>query len=356
MIMDKKAEYNRIYKESFNDSADFLKLYFNKVYDDKQAMMLDIDGVVVSGLLLRHFRMNFNGSELPMGYICGAATSRRMRSHGYMSELIQETIRRSYKDGDFMLALIPSDNALYNYYSKFGFSPVFYVQEERYTSDHNFGSSDGDYSFGLSPDNPEVSRMFLSLSSLRGNSVLITPEEYEIIVEDNRLDGGVIIAAYNRVTASVEAVAVAVVKDGEIIVRDILSVSNAARNAALGEVQRRLGKLPVTVITPVDDGRNAPLHVHGMGRIINTELALNAVAQSNRSLSVVIRVRDRLLPQNNHIYVVDNGSVTINDGFGGKIDLDLTQAVLTTLIFSAPDIGKIFNLPTSRPFISLMLE
>ena len=57
-----------------------------------------------------------------------------------------------------------------------------------------------------------------------------------------------------------------------------------------------------------------------------------------------------------HIYVIDRGEVIINDGFGGKIDIDVTQEVLLSILSSDKPIGEIFNLPTARPYISMMMD
>ena len=354
--MDKKTEYKKIYKESFNDSNEFIDLFFNKVYDEEQAIMLDIDNIPVSALLLRQFKMNFHSSDLPLGYICAAATARKMRSHGYMSELILETMRRAYDIGDFMLALIPANRALYAYYDKFGFNTVFYIKEERYTSAHIFNNGEGAFDFSLAPTDDRVKKMFFILNNLREFSVKLGEDDYEIMVEDNRLDGGQIVSAYNVAADSVDAIAIAVVDDDRILVRDILAVTDIAREAVLGEVLKRFPGLPMTVVAIADDSRVAPLQAHGMGRIINSEMTLKAIAASTPKLKASIRVYDHQLPQNNHIYTIDNGTVTVNDGFGGKLDLDVTQEVLTSIIFSAPKMGTIFNLPTKRPFMSLMLE
>lgn len=354
--MDKKTDYKKIYKESFNDSVEFMEMYFDKVYRDDEAMLLDIDGIPASGLLLKQYMMNFHGITVPVGYICGAATARRMRSHGYMSELLLEALRKAYDSGDYLLTLKPADRPLYGYYDRFGFTTVFYIQEERYTSAHTFDDSDGIFSFSLDATDDRVREKFRILNSLRIGTLLFDNQDYDVIVEDNRLDKGEIVSAFNTVSQEVEAIAFAVRNEERITVRDILYVTEQAREAVLGEVKRRFGEYPVTVITRPDDESGVPIEARGMGRIVNVLAVLEAIASSNNKLRAAIRVHDHHLPQNSHIYIIDNGCVTINDGFGGKLDLDVTQEVLTTIVFSAPHVGSIFNLPTFRPFMTLMLE
>lgn len=354
--MDKKSEYRKIYKESFGDSDEFTEMFFDKVCREKEIMMLDIDGILASALLLKRFMMNFHGEIIPTGYICAAATARKMRGRGYMSDLILETLKKSFENGDYFVSLIPAERSLYPFYDRFGFTTVFYIQEERYTSAHKFRDGEGFFSFIYSATDDKVRKAFNLLSSLRSGTLLFDNDDYDIIVEDNRLDNGEIVSAYNPETDSIDAVAVAVFDSERIIVRDILYVSDIAREAVLSEVKRRFGEYPVTVIARPDDCANVRIEARGMGRIVNLFSVLETIAATSPKLRAAIRVNDRFLPQNNHIYVVDNGKVVINDGFAGRLDLDVTQEVLTSIIFSAPKVGMIFNLPAFRPFISLMLE
>jgi len=354
--MDKKAGFKNIYKESFEDTPDFIEFFFNKVYHEDEAIMLDIDNTPVSALLLHRYSMNFHGKNLPVGYICAAATARRMRGRGYMSELILESIRRSYDNGDFLMTLVPANSALYRYYSKFGFSSVFFISEERYASAHKFDDGGGIFSFDIPPTDSRVKDKFQILSNLRQNSVLHGPDDFDIIVGDNELDGGEIISAYNILAGTIDAVAVAIPCCDMINIREILSVSSIAREALLAEISKRFGNLPIRIITAPDNNGNVPIEIHGMGRIVDVRTTLEAIASESPDFSAAFRVHDNQLAQNSHTYIINNGTVEINDSYKGRLDLDISQEVLTSIIFSAPKMGAIFNLHTSRPFMPLMLE
>ena len=90
--------------------------------------------------------------------------------------------------------------------------------------------------------------------------------------------------------------------------------------------------------------------------IVNALEVLKTLAETDKSMKMKIRVQDKQIQANNHIYVIDRGNVVINDGYAGSLDLDVTVGVLSAIIFSAPKVGSIFNLQTHRPFISLMLD
>ncbi|MDE6832080.1 MAG: hypothetical protein K2J07_05045 [Muribaculaceae bacterium] len=113
--------------------------------------------------------------------------------------------------------------------------------------------------------------------------------------------------------------------------------------------------LPMTIVMPAGR-RSVPIHARGMARIINARKLLSAYAARYPKMKMAIRLYDSMIPQNNHIYVIDGGQAVINDGFGGKIDLDVTQEVLLSILSSDAPIGEIFNMPTARPYISMMMD
>ena len=99
-----------------------------------------------------------------------------------------------------------------------------------------------------------------------------------------------------------------------------------------------------------------PIESRGMARLINVGRMLKSFASAYPSLKTNMRVTDPILHENSHIYFIDNGSCTVNDGYMGRLDLDVTIDVLTSIIFSSEKVGNIFGLPTRRPYMSLMLD
>ena len=83
--MKKKDIVLKLWRECFDDSDQFVDMFFSRVYRDEDALVLDKDGRVVSSMLLQRYSMNFHGVTLPVSYICGAATAPEMRAHGYMA-------------------------------------------------------------------------------------------------------------------------------------------------------------------------------------------------------------------------------------------------------------------------------
>lgn len=123
--MNKREEIKRIWSECFDDSPEYVDMYFDRVYNDADGMTLERGGRVVSSLLLQKYRLMVQRSEVGMSYIAGAGTRRNARGNGYMSALIVEALGRSATRGDAVCALIPANDRLYSYYKRFGFTTVF---------------------------------------------------------------------------------------------------------------------------------------------------------------------------------------------------------------------------------------
>ncbi len=136
---------------------------------------------------------------------------------------------------------------------------------------------------------------------------------------------------------------------------ELLSSSEAAAEAALAYVRMETPE-KAFVVWAEPTGRKASLRSRGMLRIINAEVVLAALAASNQKIDQVIRVHDPVIAANNGVFVLRKGQCTRASVPVKKYALDVSVDVLARVIFSSPEIGDVFELPTRRPFISLMLD
>lgn len=354
--MDKIKDVKAIYRESFDDSAAYIEMYFNRVYREEDACVgYDPTGKVVTSLLLQRYELNFADKRVPLGYIAGAATRKSHRGQGYMAHLLKDSLNVSYDRGDCFCALIPAHRWLYDYYNHFGFSTVFYIQEKRYTSVHEF-NFDGEFERIDNISDREIYETFTLLNDLRRPCVAHSYDDYLNIIEDNRMDNGLAFALRDKDDGSIVSILFAVVSGGRVVVRDLLAVDPNVESASLAIVSDEYPGMGITVIAPAPDSSDGPIESRGMMRLINVFEVLKSLAEADNSLKIKIRVHDKQIQANNHIYIVDKGGVVINDGYAGTLDLDVSAGVLCSILFSAPAVGRIFNLETHRPFISLMLD
>ena len=360
--MNTREEIKKLWRESFNDSDEFVDMFFSRVYNDDDALLLTRQegGAPVSAMLLQRYRLKFHDSEPGLAYVCGAATRRSERGKGHMSTLMIHALEEARSRGDAFCALIPAHSWLYPYYSRFGFRSVFLVRDDRYTALHPFNQEEGGYEAVDNPFDETVYEAFTRLEHLEPCRVLHSRRDFLNILDDVRLDGGAvaIIASPER-DGRIVAMAWGVERDGMVRVTELLGETEADRIAALRRLRRDFPGLPFTVgVVPRGGGldNRRRLSPRGMCRVVNVLTVLEAIAQAHPRWRSRIRVTDRLLSENSHFYVAAAGRVTVDDECTDMPDLDIDIETFTSLVFSSPEIGSITGLPSVRPAISLMLD
>ncbi len=357
--MSKKDDIQKIWRECFPaDSAQWRRMFFDAVYIDEEALTINDSetGSAVSSLLLLSYSMTFQGRSVGLGYIYGAGTLRKYRARGYMSRLMRQALREASDRGDTFAALIPASNSLRRYYSRFGFSTVFYSRPERYTAIHRF-PYEGDY-VEVDASDPRLYEAFERMMSARPCCVQHSRAQFLTLMDDARLSDYGFAAVARRDSGEIAAMVWAApeVASSTLSVRELLAESDDAANAVLSALRRQMPDRPLTLLCrPQNGALGGGLIPGGMARVVNVEAALRAVAENNPSVSLTLRVSDPLLPENTGVYTISEGRLSIGDR-PGPYDLDITPEVLTAMLFSSTPIAEVTGLPACRPHMSLMLN
>ena len=262
-----------------------------------------------------------------------------------MKSLMQTVLRDARDKGTAFASLIPASRQLYFVYDGLGFSTVFYVNEERYTSLHNFNRGD------FKRAEPTYA-VYERLEKKRIGSVRHTEQQFLQAVKDTKLSGGFVVAVSDGNGA--EAIAF-VENENELKVKEILSSDEAAYDAVLSYVRENGGNKSMIVWTIPND-RGPMLRSRGMIRIIDILSVLTTMAINSPQLNMTIKVYDDLLPENSGTYLIKDAQCNKIEKGRIKPDLDVTISVLSEIIFSTAEIGSLFGFATQRPFISLMLD
>ncbi len=357
--MKPRDEYKKLWRDTFDDDNEFIEMFFSRAYSDDDLLYIPGDraGEIDSALLLQPYTMRFHGSEAGMSYICGAATRRSRRGKGLMGRLLREALLTSYERGDTFCSLIPANSALYFYYSRFGFEPVFLVHDDRYTSLHQFTPED-EYTTVDNLLDESVYDAFSRLEATEPCRVLHSRRDYLNIIDDNRIAGGAVSAVRDSF-GEIVAMAFATADGDTVRIADLLGVTADAKVAALQQIRASFpGKSFRVPVMPVEENLESrrQLTPTGMCRIVNVGKCLEMIASANRKLRLTIRVDDPMLPDNSHTFRIDRGKVEINDAFEGNPDLDVNIGILTRIIFSSPEVGNVMGLPAERPRMALMLD
>lgn len=345
----------RIWKECFDDSDEYVDMFFTEVYDPSHLMTSLHDGKPVSSLLLQPFVMNFHGVELPANYICGAATLPKFRMHGIMSELIRQALKRSYEQGVMLCCLIPAEGYLYTYYRNFGFCPAFYSQLSCFTDAHPF-RHDGKYGLVTELDTDVAYEYFNKAMHERPCTIQHSRRQYRQILIDNSVCGGAAVAIENE-NGEICAMAFAVPRGGQVIVTDVLAENADAENAVLNQIMLQFAGMPMRVMAYYGN-RPLELKPRGMARITNAHLCLSAIAAQHPKLRLTIRLNDPIIEENNRVFRVKDGNVDEYPhlGYLGKTDFNITPEVFAAIVFGNHITANILDFPSVRPFMSLMLD
>lgn len=341
-----RNDFRRLFQEAFDADDKWLDWFMTDVYDENEVLVEKVNEKAVAMMLSSRYPMKFCGKELSLAYLSCVATAKAERGKGYMRRLMACAIKDSYERSDAFATLIPAERRLYFFYEKFGFASVFYADELRFTAMHSFALGE---EFKLVK--PEY-EMFARLEALRSCAVCHPENRFRQILGDLKLDNGIVRA----VTDGNGGEAMVFARVGqEVKVLDLLASTGAAAEAALACVGLETHDKPF-VVWAIPSERGTSLHPRAMVRIVNVEAVLSEMAAYAPKAVSTIRVSDPLIDENNGIFSLRKGKCHRLGAAPPSLSLDVSVDVLAKVIFSAPEIGDVFGLPTARPFISLMLD
>ncbi len=355
--MNKRDEIKRIWSECFNDSKEYVDMYFDRIYRDEDAVTLESGNQIISSMLLQHYMMSFHDSIQPVAYIAGAATRRSHRGMGNMRKLLRSALKASYDRGDMLCALIPAHDWLYFYYDKSGFATVFYSDSQRYTADHSFPIEENQWHESDDLYSDEVFEAFSKLEHQLPCTILHNKRDFLNILDDLRMDGGKMVVVKDN-DGEIKAMAFASMSDDLVIVRALLSDSSQAATAALHFLRKYFpGKAFKVIAHPSDNDGHRRLSSRGMARIINVHKTIEAIATADPKWKCTIRITDPIIEANNRYYYINDGKVTESiEPPCHRPDFDVDITTFTEIVFSSKKIGEILSFPTVRPIMALMLD
>lgn len=339
--------FGKIFRESFKVDTAWADWFLSRVARNDDLITIKVDGLTVSGALVAPYKMEFHGRRMPVSYINSVATARKYRGRGLATEVMLKALQVSAERGDAFSVLIPATRRLFFFYDTYGFATVFYIDEQRYTSLHEFENTAGFESVEPSWE------LFHSLEQARRGAVVHNQDDFENILTDLALSDGTVLAVSNG--EGRHAMIFFETRESEVHVLDLLATDDVAAEAALNRMRLESPEKSV-IVRAVPAAREAELRSRAMARIVNVGAVLTQLAEAHPEVDQVIKVTDRLLPQNSGIYVLRRGSCERVEHTERRVTLDVSVEVLCRILFSDPKIGDVFNLPTSRPFISLMLD
>ena len=250
--------------------------------------------------------------------------------------------------------LIPASEWLYDYYGKMGYVPVFDYTLEHYTildkpvADHF--RVEAIREVGLLTD--DLFNYFQSMMRLRPCCVQHEREDFEVIVESLRMDGGALIVVYSD--KNIVGMAFAEPRGNHALVLDGMYDSEDVKRVALWGVMKYLDA--AEIYCRVLPAGKADEH-RGMARVLDVEQMLRLYAVNNPEQDLVLKVTDDWIPENTGIYVIGKGDCVCDNA--KQVEAELSVQELTQLLLGYhperfPELEPYFK--KCSPFISLMLD
>ncbi len=114
-----------LWKEAFEDSDEFLDLFFKTAFDFKRCRCVTENGTILSALYW--FKCEYMGK--PIAYLYGVATAKSHQGQGICKKLIEDTHLHLEKLGYEGVILVPGCQKLVDFYQKIGYQPCSNIRE-----------------------------------------------------------------------------------------------------------------------------------------------------------------------------------------------------------------------------------
>lgn len=193
-----KSQLIDLWRTSFNDSEEFIKLFFDRVYKKENALFIKKDGKIVSALQMLPYVMTYYGTEISVNYIYGACTHPSERGQGLMRQLIQEAFEVMENRKVALTVIIPADPWLFDYYRDLGYTEAFDYSEETYVRPKETTWEQG--ILVVPPEVPSMESLYHFFNKKQREHTCYVLHDYDdfvTILRDLQMSGGQMLTALN---------------------------------------------------------------------------------------------------------------------------------------------------------------
>lgn len=117
-----KEQVVSVWNYCFEDGEDFVKYYFENVYDENNTIIIEENDEVLSALQLNKYTIDLRDNKYDVSYVVGVSSKPEVRGLGYMKHLMAYTLEELYKNGEIVSLLMAID---YRLYKRYGFDHCY---------------------------------------------------------------------------------------------------------------------------------------------------------------------------------------------------------------------------------------
>lgn len=350
-----KDQVVSVWNYCFEDGEDFVKYYFENVYDENNTIIIEENDEVLSALQLNKYTIDIRDNKYDVSYVVGVSSKPEVRGLGYMKHLMTYTLEELYKNGEIVSLLMAID---YRLYKRYGFDHCYDQIQYNLRTDELLG-------FRLSSklrkatfeDAETLSRIYTkAMESLNGYAVRDEAYFNRFMKEVSSESGYIYIDEENNSYIAYY------IQGDTFFVRELIYNNISSLKSMLAYIYNHNTQCKKTVINaPVDD--KIKLIIANLktceiklipfmaGRVINFEKYIESLNSCNidtqkiNNESIKIKVIDKYIKQNNSVFkisVCDNKIKIQRVEEDYDIELDINS--ITQLAFSYLNTDEIFML------------
>lgn len=350
-----KDQVVSVWNYCFEDGEDFVKYYFENVYDENNTIIIEENDEVLSALQLNKYTIDLRDNKYDVSYVVGVSSKPEVRGLGYMKHLMTYTLEELYKNGEIVSLLMAID---YRLYKRYGFDHCYDQIQYNLRTDELLG-------FRLSSklrkatfeDAETLSRIYTkAMESLNGYAVRDEVYFNRFMKEVSSESGYIYIDEENNSYIAYY------IQGDTFFVRELIYNNISSLKSMLAYIYNHNTQCKKTVINaPVDD--KIKLIIANLktceiklipfmaGRVINFEKYIESLNSCNidtqkiNNKYIKIKVIDKYIKQNNSVFkisVCDNKIKIQRVEEDYDIELDINS--ITQLAFSYLNTDEIFML------------
>ena len=350
-----KDQVVSVWNYCFEDGEDFVKYYFENVYDENNTIIIEENDEVLSALQLNKYTIDLRDNKYDVSYVVGVSSKPEVRGLGYMKHLMTYILEELYKNGEIVSLLMAID---YRLYKRYGFDHCYDQIQYNLRTDELLG-------FRLSSklrkatfeDAETLSRIYTkAMESLNGYAVRDKAYFNRFIKEVSSESGYIYIDEENNSYIAYY------IQGDTFFVRELIYNNISSLKSMLAYIYNHNTQCKKTVINaPVDD--KIKLIIANLktceiklipfmaGRVINFEKYIESLNSCNidtqkiNNKYIKIKVIDKYIKQNNSVFkisVCDNKIKIQRVEEDYDIELDINS--ITQLAFSYLNTEEIFML------------
>ena len=316
---DMKAATRRLWELCFEDSSDFMDLYFAMRYKDDLNVALKKNDEWVSALQIIPYEMTLGSRLLDVAYLSGVCTHPDFRKQGLMRALLERTHRRLFDDGYVLSTLIPAESWLFGCYAVSGYVPLF---DYTYTVERPSSVADGLIISDYRQNNEGVFAYFDRKMKERLFCIQHSKEDFDVILADLYLSKGHLWVA--RRGTEVVGLALGTPETVSCCIKELLADDVEVQKSLITWACSVCRSETVEWIRPVQNSSKA--HSLGMLRIICVQKVLDVYAASHPEQTCCFLLTDKEILENNGCFELKDGEcVRLTESCIDAEEMDVVQ-------------------------------